>query len=267
MRYLISAVLTAIILAAAPAYPHGRDRLPVSASIEVVSESGATMLAIPHRDLWKGGTRIIKQFVEAHKSEHYGIVVRNMTAERIGVVVAVDGRNIISGKRSELANNEEMYLVDAYDQGRFDGWRTDHDTVHGFYFTEPGDSYSERTFHDASAMGVIAVAVYREKVWPAPERKLQQSAPAAPQADRARKGASMAAKEESAGTGFGDAQYSPTVKVAFEPEPIPSQKTLIKYEWRETLCRKGIIRCGQENANRLWDESSYAPFPPGCRAN
>ncbi len=267
MRNLISAILSVIVLTAAPAYPHGRDRLPGRLSIEVVSENGATMLAIPHCDLWKGGTRIIKQFLEAQKSRHYGIVVRNMTAERIGVVVAIDGRNIISGKRSELANNEEMYLVDAYDQGRFDGWRTDKDTVHRFYFTEPGDSYSERTFHDASAMGVIAVAVYREKVRPAPERTLQERAPAAPQADRAGKGGSMAAKEESAGTGFGDAQYSPTVRVTFEPEPIPVQKTLIKYEWRETLCRKGVIRCGQENANRLWDESSYAPFPPGCRAN
>jgi hypothetical protein len=53
------------------------------------------------------------------------------------------------------------------------------------------------------------------------------------------------------------------VRVAFDPEPAPVQKTLIKYEWREVLCKKGILRCGQETGNRLWDDDAYAPFPPG----
>ena len=264
MRYPFSIVLALILLGSSPAHPHGRDRLPGRVDIEVVSENGVTMLTIPHKDLWKGGTRIIRQFLEAQKGRNYGIVIRNMTPERIGVVAAVDGRNIISGKRSELANSEEMYLVNAYDQARFDGWRTDRDTVHRFYFTEPGDSYSERTFHDASAMGVIAAAVYREKTRPVPETKFREGAPSAPQADLAGKGASRTEKEESAGTGFGDAQYSPTVQVAFEPEAAPCQKTLIKYEWRDRLCRKGILR-RQETGNRLWDDGEYAPFPPGCR--
>jgi len=75
------------------------------------------------------------------------------------------------------------------------------------------------------------------------------------------------AKDESAGTGFGDQRYSPTIKVAFEPEGTPALKTLIKYEWREALCRKGILACGQEPRTRLWDEDQYAPYPPGVRRN
>jgi len=267
MRYLVSVVLAAALLASVPAYPRGMDRLPGSVSVEVVSEDGKTLLAVPHRDMRKSGTRIIKQYLEARRGETYGIVIRNRTSERIGVVVAVDGRNIISGRRSELANSEEMYLVNAWDEGRYDGWRTGRDTVHRFYFTDPGDSYSERTFHDASAMGVIAVAVYREKERPVPEMKLRENAPAAPEADLSKKDASPRAKEEAAGTGFGSAQYSPTVQMAFEPEAAAVQKVLMKYEWRETLCRKGVIRCGQETGNRLWDETDYAPFPPGCRGN
>ncbi len=266
MRYLVSAVLASVLLISAPAYPHGRDRLQGTVSVEVVSEDGKALLTVPHRDLRSGGTRIIKQYLEAHKGENYGIVIRNRTSERIGVVVAVDGRNIISGKRSELEHSEEMYLVNAWEEGRYDGWRTDRDTVHRFYFTDPGDSYSERTFHDASAMGVIAVAVYREKERPAPVQKKGEIAPAAPQADLSEKSASRA-KEEAAGTGFGDARYSPVIHVAFEPELVPVQKTLIKYEWRETLCRKGVIRCERETGNRLWDETSYAPLPPGYREN
>jgi hypothetical protein len=40
-------------------------------------------------------------------------------------------------------------------------------------------------------------------------------------------------------------------------------KTLVKYEWREVLCKKGLLACGNDRGNRLWDDSSYAPFPPG----
>ena len=93
------------------------------------------------------------------------------------------------------------------------------------------------------------------------EKLRRESAPAMESADRSK---SMA-KDQAAGTGFGEGQYSPTVRVAFDPERKPVQKTLVKYEWRETLCRKGIINCGQEGRNRLWDEGEYAPFPPGHR--
>ena len=267
MRYALSAVLAVILMAGGTAYPHSGDGLKGEVSVEVVSDRGATLLTVPQKDLWKGGTRVIKKYLEARKGENYSIVIRNMTAERIGVVVAVDGRNIISGKQSDLKPTEDMYLVAAYDQGRYDGWRTDQDTVHRFYFTEPADSYSAKTFSDASAMGVIAVAVYREKERPRPQQELtrRENAPAAPSARSAEQGKSLASKDEAAGTGFGEGQYSPVVRVAFEPERAPVQKTLVKYEWRETLCRKGIISCGQEGRNRIWDEGEYAPYPPEYR--
>lgn len=266
MRYVLSAVL-AVVMMAAPAYPRVGNGLQGEVSVEVVSDRGTTLLAIPHKDLWRGDTRVIKKYLEAKKGKNYEIVIRNMTPERIGVVVAVDGRNIISGKRSDLGNNEDMYLVNSYDQGRYEGWRTDKDTVHKFYFTDPGDSYSIRSFNDASAMGVIAVAVYREKDRPQPRDEMikRENAPAAPQSGRSGAGKSMAAIEDRAGTGFGERQYSPTVRVAFEPESTPVQKMLVKYEWREVLCRKGILNCGDVTGNRLWNENGYAPYPPGRR--
>jgi len=269
MRYVLSAVLAAIVMTAGAAYPHGGAGLKGEVRVEVVSDRGTTLLTVPHKDLWKGDTRIIKKYLEATKGEKYGIVIRNMTPERVGVVIAVDGRNIISGKRSDLKSTEEMYLVDSYEQGRYDGWRTDKDTVHRFYFTQPGDSYSAKTFNDTSAMGVISVAVYREKDRPRPQQELKryEQAPAAPSAGSAERSKSMAAKDEAAGTGFGEEQYSPIVRVAFEPERTPVQKTFVKYEWRETLCRKGILNCGPETGNRLWDEGDYAPFPPEYRGN
>ena len=142
MRYVLSAVLAVVMMAAAPAYPHGGSRWQGEVSVEVVSDRGMTLLTVPHKDLWTGGTRVIKQYLEAKKGERYAIVIRNRTAERVGVVVAVDGRNIISGKRSEMKNTEDMYIVGSHETGQYDGWRTDQNTVHRFFFTEPGDCFS-----------------------------------------------------------------------------------------------------------------------------
>jgi hypothetical protein len=258
-----------IMAAASPAHAHGGGALRGEVSIEIVSESGTNFLTIPYKDFTKGGTHILKKFLEARRGENYGIVIRNRTPERIGVVIAVDGRNIISGKTSDLKNREDMYIVNSHEHGKYDGWRTASDKVHKFYFTDMADSYAMRTFSDSTAMGVIAVAVYREKERPKllSEQKRLDHAPMAPATGISAKSKAGAARDESAGTGFGDEQYSPVIKVAFEPDPTPFQKTLVKYEWREVLCGKGILNCRQEPKNRVWDEDEYAPYPPGYPRN
>ncbi|MBA4395718.1 MAG: hypothetical protein C0407_19365, partial [Desulfobacca sp.] len=72
----------------------------------------------------------------------------------------------------------------------------------------------------------------------------------------------MGPKAAQPGTGFGEGQYSPSVRVEFEPEAFSAERHFLKYEWRETLCRKGIMDCRQPH-NRFWDERrDYAPYPP-----
>jgi len=270
MKQVAFAVLAVIIaaLGGTQACAYNRPILAGEIGIEVVSDRGTVFQAIPHKDFWTDGTRISKRYLEARKGDNYGIVITNRTPERVGVVIAVDGRNIISGKRSDLKNTENMYIVNAYETARYDGWRTSNSQVHRFYFTDEADSYSVKTFGDQSAMGVIAMAVYREKEQPRPllEEQEGRAAPAALSAARSLN-ADRVPAEKSAGTGFGDARYSPVITVQFEPERSPVQKTLVKYEWREVLCRKGILRCCKEVGNRLWDGDGYAPYPPGYRAN
>lgn len=259
-RLVIAAMAAVLFCTATAAFSLGRPLPEGEVTVEVVSDRGRAFLSIPHRDFWKDGTHVIKQYLEARQGENYGIVIRNRTAGRVGVVIAVDGRNIISGERSDLKHTEAMYIVDGRDTARYDGWRTSREEVHRFYFTDSADSYSVMTFGDSSALGVIAVAVFREQDAPRLlEQKQQRSAPAAPEAA----GRAGALFEDRAATGFGDAQHSPVVTVEFLPERNPLQKTLVKYEWREVLCRKGLVRCGHDPANRLWDRDGYAPFPPG----
>ena len=219
-----------------------------------------------------------RAYIEARKGDPYGIRIRNNTGRRIGVVVAVDGRNIISGGKSYLRKNERMYILGPHETATYDGWRTARNTVNRFYFTEPGDSYAG-AFGDHSAMGVVAVAVYREKYVRPPRRFSQREKEMSGREDRSRAGkpgprpseegasGSLAPQRngESAGTGFGDEKYSPSIRVRFRPERRVAERHFLKYEWRDTLCRKGIINC-RFTRNRFWDDDDgYAPYPPGRR--
>ncbi len=207
-------------------------------------------------------------YMEAVKGERYSIEVANRTDRRVGVVIAVDGRNIISGQKSDLKNNERMYIISPYTTNTFEGWRTGTDRTNRFYFSEQSDSYAEKVFSDASAMGTIAVAVYREKRPPialksempyqtqeAPAGSARQATPEKRSYDRAEK-----EKSEQAGTGFGETTHSPARQVHFEPENVIADKIVFKYEWRQELCKKGIVSCGP--GNRFWpDSGGFAPIP------
>jgi hypothetical protein len=125
MHYLLVLIIAAIMMAAAtPVHSHNGGRLRGEVSIEVVSEMGSTFLSIPYKDFWRGGTHFIKKYLEARQGENYRIVIHNATPDRIGVVIAVDGRNIISGKKSDLSNSEDMYIVNGYEHSQYGGWRT-----------------------------------------------------------------------------------------------------------------------------------------------
>ena len=67
---------------------------------------------------------------------------------------------------------------------------------------------------------------------------------------------------ESAGTGYGRDEYSPSRIVAFEPEKQAAETIFVKYEWRSTLCKLGVIECGQtprRPPNRFWDQGGLRP--------
>jgi len=257
MRTSALVVLTVILVLAVPVLSHAS---PIE--VDILSDNGRQYLSIPFKDYSADGTQITKKYLEAVKGRNYTIAIRNNLPERIGVVIAVDGRNIISGRKSYLKQNERMYIIEPYGQSSFEGWRTDMKTVHRFYFTSEADSYSARTFDDSSAMGVIAVAVFREKPRPQALKKERRAAAGYPgDAPAPARSENKAAESDSAGTGFGQENYAPAVEVQFEPWSVPVQKVIVKYEWHDVLCKKGLINCHSAGRNRLWHEE-FAPIPP-----
>lgn len=233
--------------------------------VEVISDRGRPLSRYPLRG---GGSAVYKAYVEAVRGQNYSVQIRNRTSQRIGVVVAVDGRNIISGDRSHLRPDERMYVLAPYQQESYEGWRTGKNRVNRFYFTDAGDSYSG-AWGDYSAMGVIAVAAFREaekykspvQPWAqegsgySDQRGLRSAPPAA--APRA---------QSEPGTGYGESEWSPSRKVEFDPERRAFAQFFLKYAWRETLCQQGVIECngsGRRPKNRFWNENEdYAPPPP-----
>lgn len=229
--------------------------------VSIVTDNGHSIAFYPH----KSTHGLKKVYAEAVKGENYRIVVRNKLNRRVGVVVAVDGRNIISGQKSWLKNNERMYILEPYAVNEYSGWRTGQERVNRFYFTDVPDSYAA-AFGDTSAMGVIALAVYPEIQRYKKPADLSTTAPGARrQADAEAKSSVRGEASESAGTGYGREEYSPSRQVSFDPERKAVESILVKYEWHATLCSNGIIRCGTtygRTHNRLWDNHGFAPPPP-----
>jgi hypothetical protein len=208
-----------------------------------------------------------RAYVEAVRGERYSVRVVNRSPYRVGLVVAVDGRNVISGEKSFLRPQERMYILDPYGSGLYEGWRTGRDRVSRFYFTDAADSYAG-AWGDHSAMGVIAVAVFPERRPPEPPPSSIYEPEGVHRQEDGKEGLRKSAPQpmqpragSQPGTGFGEGRYSPSVRVDFEPEPVPAERHFLKYEWRETLCRQGLIDC-RPSGNRFWDEGrGYAPYP------
>ncbi|NNF16265.1 MAG: hypothetical protein HKN70_05925 [Gammaproteobacteria bacterium] len=252
-----------------------------SVEVEIVNERGRALPAFAAIERQKGIT--YKSYLEARPGQRYAIRLTNHSAERIGLVIAVDGRNIISGKRSKLKSKERKYVLDPFQQATYRGWRSSRNHVNEFYFTSEENSYSG-AFGDYSAMGVIAVAVFRDaersryeeheydkgyqKGRPNGSSAHKNRAPAADSDGRLEKRSGEAASQP--GTGYGDERYSRARQVRFREERHAAAKFLIKYEWAETLCRMGVKDCYKPR-NRLWRDSyrwgnsGFAPPPPRVR--
>jgi hypothetical protein len=239
----------------------GHQRIPkrsyYDAEVEVwiVDDRGQRFSSYPVQS----SPRLQKTYIEARKHQPYHIEVINHSDERVGVVIAVDGRNIISGKHSKLRSKERMYILHPHQRQSFSGWRSGRDRINRFYFTNVDNAYAA-SFGDYSAMGVIGVAAFREYL------------PAGYGSDDhyySNKDSSKSKRHssrKSIGTGWGESEYSPSHKTEFYAEKRPFSTSLVKYERHETLCEKRIIDCYRSpNAprNRMWDEDDDYAHPPG----
>jgi hypothetical protein len=202
------------------------------------------------------------RYVIGTPGHEYAVRVRNCTGGRLLAVVSVDGVNAVTGETA--SPDQSGYVIEPGGYVNIQGWRKDLERTAAFYFSDPGDSYASRTGRPDD-LGVIGVALFRERERPAPylyENRAPEAAPSAGAATRQgaakrsdQSAAPSAAIEAALGTGHGRREHSPVVQVEFErASASPDQRVVIRYDRRENLVAMGVL----PPASR-WHEPD--PFP------
>jgi len=223
-------------------------------------------------------------WVPGKPGNRYAVTLTNRSGVRTLTVISVDGVNVVSGETA--AHDQTGYVLNHGQNAQITGWRKNLARVAAFEFTALPNSYAARTGRPDN-VGVIGVAVFREKVRyvPPPETvspPLARSKSEAPQ-DSARGAAATQApaspsaaneastdaraerrdqQQQRLGTGHGRSEYAPTQHVAFErAQSTPDEKIMIHYDSRDNLIAMGAIPQPRHRNRRAPDSF---PGPVGC---
>ena len=278
IRYAVRAVLALVFLLtlAAPAAAAQSGTY----SLEILVDG------VPLDEHLARGTR----YVEAHEGREYSLRLRNRTAERIAVALSVDGLNTIDAKHTEGAPGLEVDPRSVGKRSRIDGWQTGSSTARRFFFTTEEKSYGA-WLGKTTNLGVISAAVFREKRRPVaiqqPLREKKRAAgsaageagrskPSAPTESEVREDAAgmdapqALPSDEMAATGIGREVDHLVRRVRFEAERDPAAVMEVRYEYRETLVRLGVLPAPfawrddpleRRERARGFSDSGFAPDP------
>ena len=258
-----------------------------------VSVAGSSSPLYPARD---GSGRY---YFEARPDCIYEVRVDNRSGERLGVALSVDGLNAISGIAAARAGDPgRMYILGPWETTTVRGWRSSLDDVRRFTFVDERASYAARTGQANPKLGWVEVSVYRERrpiVMRRPEKLAEPqpccsgfdgpaapaatpypappSASAAPYAegrerdvkealDAVEQGKAEGARRSYPGTGWGAREWDRAVVVAFDPEPVPSERVTLRYEYRSELARLGVLPRPWADRDRLRERDGGFAKPP-----
>ena len=213
-----------------------------------------------------------QRWIAGEPGRAYAVSLENRTGERVLAVLSIDGVNAVTG---ETAGAQQAgYVLGPWERAEIRGWRKSLADVAEFYFTDVPDSYAARTGRPDD-VGVIGVAVFRERAYRAPppappiarsEARRDRSAQA-PAASAGGAAADSAAKsrayeplaEQALGTGHGERRYDPVSTTEFvRASRHPADVLAIRYDAYEALVERGIVRAPHWRRGREPD-----PFPMG----
>lgn len=207
-------------------------------------------------------------YAAGEPGHQYEVRIRNRRAERLLAVVSADGVNVVTG--TTAAPRQAGYVIDRWGSVTIEGWRKSLDDVATFYFTPLLDSYAARTGR-ADDVGVIGVALFRERRPCCKHRHDRLAAPNEPTPSASPAPSGAAEKASSAGgysnrrsegplgTGHGHYETSLAEYVEFErASKRPAETIVIYYDSHENLIARGILPATRKSRERL-----PHPFPNG----
>ncbi|CAG1005479.1 hypothetical protein BURK1_03210 [Burkholderiales bacterium] len=230
------------------------------ATVEILDRTSGTWLPVYQ----SGGER----WIVGTPGHEYTIRIRNRTGARLLAVPSVDGINAISGETA--SPDQSGYVLEPYGSVDISGWRKSLSHTAAFYFTDVADSYAGRTGRPLD-VGVIGVAVFRERVpvayaphpkiaaqraergdmpasaaAPAPSAEAQSAGILGMDRDASEvagaEGARKRALDSRLGTGHGRNETSHAQRVGFERATAsPEAVVAIRYDRLETLVSRGIV--------------------------
>jgi hypothetical protein len=232
------------------------DPGPVSLRI-VDRDRDLELPSYPHRG---------QRWVAGREGAPYAVRLRNNSAERVLVVLSVDGLNAITG--DVAAPDQTGYVLDPWQSADITGWRKSSQEVAQFVFTDPGRSYASRTGRPDN-IGVIGIAVFNEartrsRVQPQPQAAEAAAADSA-MASAKVTGAVAAAPAPALGTGHGPREQSYSGSTGFERASVhPAQRTDVRYDSERNLVARGILpaRVPRRDPSPQAFPESFVPDPP-----
>lgn len=185
-----------------------------------------------------------QSFVAGAYGAAYQIRVHNRSGGRIEAVVAVDGRDVVTGQPVR-PRRHRGYIVQPWSSVGIDGFRSSTASVATFRFSTIPDSYAWRT-GTSWGIGTIRVWVFQEEAPPpvvvAPTLPYGGAAPGAPRASRAPSADAESGAPQAMGTAYGEQRYSPVAYTSFTRSSRRASSVLgLRYNSREMLQAAGII--------------------------
>ena len=266
-----------------------RAQLPVDREGSVVQGPVEVSVRVNGRatSLYQKADVEARSYLEAKEAASYDVTVRNLTGDRVGFVIAVDGLNAINGLASHLGPDEPMYVLDPYASTTVKGWRKDLGNVSKFVFVDERESYAARTDQANGDLGwvrVVAFHEYHPVVVRTPPPSLHWGQLKGQYRDGGSGGNDVAPEAEGApgrtdapppvarredapspGTGWGDNQTDRVSEVEFRPERAAAAQVILRYEYRDALHRLGILPWRERGRDRLWERENgqlgFAPPP------
>lgn len=272
------ALVPALMLAVMSAVPAGAavgTRYETTADgrlvdVQVMVDGGAT-------PLYFAPGRHDRRYFQALRGRNYALAVTNNSGRRIGVLIAVDGLNVVNGERSSLRAGEAMYVLDPWERTVIRGWRSSLNDIRKFVFVDEERSYAERTGQANGDMGWIRVLAFNEKVqygFDSPGRindggrtrekdgevrpfdsrderrgdepgvEEQEGGTVrgrnAPSAPKSLERVAPPTAQSVPGTGWGDKKWDPVRRVWFVPQSHAVDHLVFRYEYASGLRALGI---------------------------
>lgn len=224
-----------------------------------------------------------RRYIEALENAEYEVRVHNPTGARVAVALAVDGLNSIDARHTS-AWDAHKWVIEPYGTINVRGWQMSGESARRFYFTTERDSYAAK-LGQASNVGLITAVFFRElrpvtimPVTPRPTYREDgvRDGRSAPKADapnsQSEAGRGMeksrsaqsypAPDDESAATGIGRSVRNDVQWIKMDLDTHPAGEITIRYEYRASLVRLGIIPRDYPRPNVLDRRERAQGFEP-----